>query len=117
LITALSSDPITRGNPIGLPPRVAKKRQNLFESTGIAVHRNFGPGKGFIFCYDDDALAVNLNSLLSDQRAQKKETLEQCAGEFNLGYKIRAKEGYFPVTASRPATGHSAMKCVSVGEG
>ena len=89
-------DPIT-GEPYSRDPRnVARKAINYLNSTGIADTAYFGPEAEF-FIFDD---------IRFDQRANEGyyhiDSIEaewnRGREEFpNLGYKIRHKEGYFPV--------------------
>ena len=89
-------DPIT-GEPYSRDPRnVARKAINYLNSTGIADTAYFGPEAEF-FIFDD---------IRFDQRANEgyyhidsvEAEWNRGREEFpNLGYKIRHKEGYFPV--------------------
>ena len=90
-------DPITR-EPYDRDPRgVAEKAEAYLQSTGIADTAFFGPEAEF-FIFDEvrfsyqRQLVVSLWSIASEGigTARKEEFP-------NLGYKIRAKEGYFPV--------------------
>jgi len=89
-------DPITREDYSRDPRNVARKAVNYLRSTGIADQAYFGPEAEF-FIFDD---------IRFDQRAHEGYYhIDSIEGEWNrgrkedpnLGYKIRHKEGYFPV--------------------
>ena len=89
-------DPITREDYSRDPRNVARKAVNHLRSTGIADTAYFGPEAEF-FIFDD---------VLFDQTAnQGFYSVDSIEGEWNrgrdegpnLGYKLRHKEGYFPV--------------------
>lgn len=92
-------DPITREDYSRDPRNVARKAVNYLKSTGIADTAFFGPEAEF-FIFDD---------VRFDQRAQHGfYYVDSVEGEWNrgrdegpnLGYKLRHKEGYFPVPPS-----------------
>src|SRR5256714_1369537 len=90
-------DPITR-EPYDRDPRgVAEKAEAYLKSTGIADTAFFGPEAEF-FIFDDVRFSYDGNS--SMHRVDSIEGHWNSAREEfpNLGYKIRAKEGYFPVS-------------------
>lgn len=89
-------DPLTREDYTRDPRNVARKSVNYLNSTGIADIAYFGPEAEF-FIFDD---------IRFDQTANAGYYfLDSIEGEWNrgrdegpnLGYKIRHKEGYFPV--------------------
>ncbi len=89
-------DPITREDYSRDPRNVARKAANFLKTTGIADTAYFGPEAEF-FIFDD---------VLFDQRSNTGfYFLDSIEGEWNrgreenpnLGYKLRHKEGYFPV--------------------
>jgi glutamine synthetase len=89
-------DPITR-EPYDRDPRgVAEKAEAYLKSTGIADTAYFGPEAEF-FIFDDVRYDYSSNS--SFHSVDSAEAIWNTAREEfpNLGYKIRHKEGYFPV--------------------
>ena len=89
-------DPITREDYSRDPRNVARKAVNYLKSTGIADTCFIGPEAEF-FIFDD---------IRFDQRANEGYYhIDSIEGEWNrgrvegpnLGYKLRHKEGYFPV--------------------
>jgi glutamine synthetase len=94
-------DPITREDYSRDPRNVARKAVNYLKSTGIAETAFFGPEAEF-FIFDDvrfDQKAhegfYHLDSIEGEWNRGKD---TKAAGEGpNLGYKLRHKEGYFPV--------------------
>src|SRR5712672_3521343 len=90
-------DPITR-EPYDRDPRgIAEKAEAYLQSTGIADTAFFGPEAEF-FIFDDVRFANtgNASSYVVDSAEGHWNSARE---EFpNLGYKIRAKEGYFPVS-------------------
>ncbi len=90
-------DPITR-EPYDRDPRgLAEKAEAYLKSTGIADTAFFGPEAEF-FIFDDVRFSYTSNS--SSHLVDSVEGHWNSArDEFpNLSYKIRAKEGYFPVS-------------------
>ena len=90
-------DPITRADYAKDPRNVARKAENYMKSTGIADVANFGPEAEF-FVFDDVRFDQNehesyyhVDSIEGQWNRGRAET----GG--NAGYKIRYKEGYFPV--------------------
>ena len=89
-------DPITK-EPYDRDPRgIAGKAESYLKSTGIADTAFFGPEAEF-FIFDDVKFHYNTNS--SGHSVDSIEAHWNSGREEgpNLGYKIRAKEGYFPV--------------------
>ena len=89
-------DPITK-QPYSRDPRyIAKKAEAYMKSTGIADEAYFGPEAEFFLFNDvrfdqtENAGYYFLDSVEGDWNTGKQENP-------NMGYKIRFKEGYFPV--------------------
>ena len=96
MMTCVIQDPITREDYSRDPRNVARKAANYLRGSGIADTAYFGPEAEF-FVFDD---------VRFDQTAhQSFHFLDSVEGEWNrgrdespnLGYKLRHKEGYFPV--------------------
>ena len=89
-------DPITK-EPYDRDPRgIAGKAEAYLKSTGIADTAFFGPEAEF-FIFDDVKYHYTTNSSghsVDSIEAHWNSGREEAP---NLGYKIRAKEGYFPV--------------------
>ncbi|NUM25745.1 MAG: type I glutamate--ammonia ligase [Candidatus Buchananbacteria bacterium] len=88
-------DPITL-EPFKFDPRfIAKKAQKFLETTGIADKVYLGPeAEFFIF----DSIHYFEDASQGFYKIDSGEAFWNSGeGERNLGYKIRAKEGYFPV--------------------
>ncbi|MGB9887402.1 MAG: type I glutamate--ammonia ligase [Moorellales bacterium] len=89
-------DPLTR-RPYSRDPRyVAKKAEEYLKSTGLADVSFWGPEMEF-FIFDDVRFAQNVHygyyfvdSIEGEWNTGREENP-------NLGYKLRYKEGYFPV--------------------
>ncbi|MCH7990728.1 MAG: glutamine synthetase beta-grasp domain-containing protein, partial [Planctomycetes bacterium] len=93
-------DPITREDYAKDPRNVARKAENYMRSTGIADVANFGPEAEF-FVFDDVRFDQNehesyyhIESAEGQWNRGRKQNGESPS---NAGYKIRYKEGYFPV--------------------
>jgi glutamine synthetase len=88
-------DPITR-EPYGRDPRyIARKAEAYLKQTGVADTVYFGPEAEF-FIFDD--IRFDSSGRESYYRIDSVEAhWNSGTGEKNLGYKIRPKEGYFPV--------------------
>jgi glutamine synthetase len=93
-------DPLTKEDYSRDPRNVARKAVNYMKSTGIADTAFFGPELEF-FIFDDVRYDFTPNSGYY--------YLDSCEGAWNtgrpenggnLGYKLRYKEGYFPVPPS-----------------
>ena len=89
-------DPFTREPYSRVPRNVARKAENYLTSTGIADTCFIGPEAEF-FIFDDDQYDVKPNgcfySVDSEEAAWNTGRDEMP----KLGYKVRHKEGYFPV--------------------
>src|SRR6516165_8485670 len=93
------TDPITR-EPYDRDPRgVAEKAEAYLKSTGIADTAYFGPEAEF-FIFDDVRFDYTSNS--SFHSVDSVEGIWNTGRDEapNTGYKIRHKEGYFPVAPS-----------------
>ncbi len=90
-------DPITREDYTRDPRNVARKAVNYLKSTGIADTCFIGPEAEF-FIFDDVRFDQNAarRLLLPRQRRRANGTAAATKSP-NLGYKLRYKEGYFPV--------------------
>ncbi len=92
-------DPLTREDYTRDPRNIARKAVNYMKSTGIADVAYFGPELEF-FVFDDVRYDFTQHSgyyfLDSVEGAWNTGREEKP----NLGYKIRYKEGYFPVPPS-----------------
>ena len=93
-------DPLTR-TPYGRDPRVVARRAEAFlRETGLADTAYFGPEIEF-FLFDDVRYGASTNGAFYsvDSREGIWNTGREEQGG-NPGYKIRHKEGYFPVPPS-----------------
>src|SRR5438874_397562 len=89
-------DPISRQGYAFDPRNVAVRAETYLKSTGIADTANFGPEAEF-FIFDSVQFSSAANSAFY-QIESTEAHWNSAREEFpNLGYKIRAKEGYFPV--------------------
>ncbi len=92
-------DPLTKEDYTRDPRNIARKAVNYMKSTGIADVAYFGPELEF-FIFDDIRYDQTQNSGYY--------YIDSCEGAWNtgrdekpnLGYKLRYKEGYFPVPPS-----------------
>ena len=97
-------DPITREDYSRDPRNVARKAVNYLKSTGVADSCYIGPEAEF-FIFDDIRFDQTPNSgfyfIDSIEGQWNRGTNTRARGEGpNLGYKLRHKEGYFPVPPS-----------------
>jgi len=97
-------DPITREDYSRDPRNVARKAVNYLKSTGVADACYIGPEAEF-FIFDDIRFDQTPNSgfyfIDSIEGQWNRGTNTRARGEGpNLGYKLRHKEGYFPVPPS-----------------
>ncbi|MCB4205556.1 type I glutamate--ammonia ligase [Deferribacterales bacterium Es71-Z0220] len=90
-------DPITKEPYTRDPRHIAKKSINYMKGTGIADTAFFGPEAEF-FIFDNVRYGYNANSgfFFFDSVEGDWNSGSKQDGQ-NLGYKIRHKEGYFPV--------------------
>ncbi|HOV13417.1 MAG TPA: glutamine synthetase beta-grasp domain-containing protein, partial [Spirochaetota bacterium] len=89
-------DPITREPYDRDPRKIAKKAEAYLKSTGIADTCFMGPEAEF-FVFDDVRCDYNQNAgffFIDSNEAAWNSGKDEMP---NLGYKIRNKEGYFPV--------------------
>ena len=96
-------DPITREDYAKDPRNVARKAELYMKSTGIADVANFGPEAEF-FIFDDVRFDQNehesyyhIDSSEGQWNRGREAGSSPPNGPSNAGYKIRYKEGYFPV--------------------
>ena len=94
-------DPITREDYSRDPRNVARKAENYLKSTGIADTCFIGPEAEF-FIFDDVRFDQRPNAgfyhIDSIEGEWNRGTDSKANGDGpNLGYKLRHKEGYFPV--------------------
>jgi len=89
------SDPIT-GQPYGRDPRyLAHKAENHLEATGLADTVYVGPEAEF-FIFDSVRYDTAANGAFFEVDSEEAAWNTGREG-LNLGYKVRHKEGYFPV--------------------
>jgi glutamine synthetase len=109
-------DPITREDYSRDPRNVARKAVNYLKSTGIADTCNVGPEAEF-FIFDDVRFDQTTNAgyyFIDSIEGQWNRGREERP---NLGYKLRYKEGYFPVPPAdqlmnvRNEMMHTMMEC------
>ena len=89
-------DPVTREDYTRDPRNIARKSVNYLKSTGIGDTAFIGPEAEF-FIFDDIRFDQNTNSgyyFIDSIEGQWNRGREENP---NLGYKLRYKEGYFPV--------------------
>lgn len=89
-------DPITREDYTRDPRNVARKAVNYLKSTGVADACVIGPEAEF-FIFDDIRFDQNPNSGWYRIDSVEGEWNRGADEQPNLGYKLRHKEGYFPV--------------------
>jgi glutamine synthetase len=89
-------DPITREDYSRDPRNVARKAVNYLKSTGIADTCFIGPEAEF-FIFDDVRFDYRQNEGYYHLDSVEGEWNRGRDEKPNLGYKIRYKEGYFPV--------------------
>ncbi len=89
-------DPITREDYSRDPRNVARRAEAYLQSTGLADIAYFGPEAEF-FLFDDVVYesGPNFSHFQVDSREGGWNTGRDEGGN-NLGYKVRAKGGYFP---------------------
>jgi len=90
------SDPVTRESYTRDPRNIAQKAEAYLKGTGIGDVAYFGPEAEF-FIFDDVRFESSKNSafyMIDSAEAIWNSGRDECP---NLGYKIRHKEGYFPV--------------------
>ncbi|MFN4244740.1 MAG: type I glutamate--ammonia ligase [Brevinematia bacterium] len=93
-------DPITGKDYTRDPRHIAKKAEAYLRSTGIGDSAYFGPElEFFVFdkAYFDQTSSSGYYFIDSDEAIWNSGNERNIDGSFNRGYKIRHKEGYFPV--------------------
>src|SRR5579871_1258669 len=96
-MTCNIQDPLTREDYPKDPRNVARKAENYMKSTGVADLAYFGPEAEF-FVFDDVRFDQNEHECyyhVDSVEGQWNRGRPEANG--NKGYKIRYKEGYFPV--------------------
>jgi len=97
VMTCNIQDPITREDYAKDPRNVARKAESYMRSTKIADVANFGPEAEF-FIFDDVRFDQNEHECYYHVDSIEGQWNRGKAGSSpNAGYKIRYKEGYFPV--------------------
>jgi glutamine synthetase len=89
-------DPITREDYSRDPRNVARKSVNYLKSTGIADTAYIGPEAEF-FIFDDIRFEQNEHEAFFHIDSVEGQWNRGRVENPNLGYKLRHKEGYFPV--------------------
>lgn len=89
-------DPITREDYSRDPRNVARKAANYLKSTGIADTAYMGPEAEF-FIFDDIRFDQNQHESYFHLDSIEGQWNRGRVENPNLGYKLRYKEGYFPV--------------------
>jgi glutamine synthetase len=92
-------DPLTREDYTRDPRNVARKSANYLKSTGIADTCYIGPEAEF-FCFDDVRFDQNNHEGYYHVDSIEGQWNRGRVEGPNLGYKLRYKEGYFPVPPS-----------------
>lgn len=89
-------DPITKESYGRHPRFIAQKAEEYLKSTGLADTAYFGPELEF-FIFDDVKMKVESNKSFYEVDSAEGIWNSDREENPNLGYKIRHKEGYFPV--------------------
>ncbi len=92
-------DPVTREDYSRDPRNVARKAVNYLKSTGIADTAYIGPEAEF-FIFDDVRYDQSSNGAFYSVDSVEGQWNRARDEGPNLGYKLRYKEGYFPVPPS-----------------
>ena len=90
-------DPITKEHYGRHPRFIAQKAEEYLQSTGLADTAYFGPELEF-FIFDDVKMKVESNKSFYEVDSAEGIWNSDREEDPNLGYKIRHKEGYFPVS-------------------
>ena len=96
IMTCNIADPLTREKYARDPRYTAKKAENYLRTTGIGDVSFFGPEAEF-FVFDDIRYDSTSNTGYYFIDSEEGRWNTGRAEDPNLGYKIRHKEGYFPV--------------------
>jgi glutamine synthetase len=89
-------DPITKEPYVKDPRYIAMKAENYLKSTGLADTAYFGPEAEF-FIFDNVQFGCSPNESFYFFDSKEGQWNSGANEGPNLGYKIRHKEGYFPV--------------------
>jgi glutamine synthetase len=90
-------DPIKRERYSRDPRFVATKAEDYVRKTGLADTVYFGPEAEF-FVFDDVRYGMSMNESFYQVNSSEADwNTGRDEGGSNLGYKLRSKEGYFPV--------------------
>jgi glutamine synthetase len=89
-------DPVTKQNYSRDPRHIAKKAEQYLKTTGIADTVYFGPEAEF-FLFDDVRYESSSRAMSYEIDSVEAVWNTGNNGSQNLGYKMRTKEGYFPV--------------------
>ncbi len=92
-------DPVTGESYTRDPRYVAKKAEAHLATTGLADTAYFGPEAEF-FVFDDVRYGQSANRAFYEVNSIEGFWNTDADEEPNLGYKLRPKEGYFPVPPS-----------------
>ncbi|HWV99495.1 MAG TPA: type I glutamate--ammonia ligase [Candidatus Acidoferrum sp.] len=97
-LTCTIADTITREAYDRDPRGIAQRAEQYLIGTGIADQAFFGPEAEF-FVFDNVQFDTKSNGTFYSVDSEEAiwNTGQACCGTPNLGYKIRHKEGYFPV--------------------
>ena len=95
-MTCNIQDPITREDYPKDPRNVARKAENYMRSTGLADTAQFGPEAEF-FVFDNIRFDQNEHESYYHIDSIEGQWRRGSSDGKNSGYKIRYKEGYFPV--------------------
>ncbi len=90
-------DPITKEHYGRHPRFIAQKAEEYLQSTGLADTAYFGPELEF-FIFDDVKMKVESNKSFYEVDSAEGIWNSDRKEDPNLSYKIRHKEGYFPVS-------------------
>lgn len=89
-------DPITREDYARDPRNVARKAESYMRSTGIADVAEFGPEPEF-FIFDSVRFDSSINESFYHIDSEEGEWSSGWQNQPNAGYKIKKREGYFPI--------------------
>ena len=95
-MTCNIQDPITREDYVRDPRNVARKAEAYMRSTGIADTAHFGLEAEF-FVFDDVRFDQNEHEAYYHVDSIEGEWNRGVGGGANRGYRIRRREGYFPM--------------------
>jgi glutamine synthetase len=101
VIVADVEDPLTRESYSRNPRYICQKAEKYMQSTGLADTAYFGPEAEF-FMFDSIRYSINpwhsgFEIISREAPWTAGDELVPGTGELSYGYKIRTKEGYFPV--------------------